>query len=70
MGFGYRAKYIKETILKLAKLPPNYLIELETLQHVYQYDTQMEVFQIDIIHENLFYYRTLKHLVLFLLSSK
>ncbi|CAF0891715.1 unnamed protein product [Rotaria sordida] len=41
---------------------------LETLQHIYQYNTNEEIFQIDIIHENLFYYRTLKHIILFKLN--
>jgi hypothetical protein len=41
---------------------------LETLQHLYQYNTHEEIFQIDIIHENLFYYRTLNNLILFKLN--
>lgn len=43
---------------------------LETLQHVYQYDVKEEIFQIDIIEEKLFYYRTLKSLVLFKLNLR
>ncbi|CAF3364498.1 unnamed protein product [Rotaria sp. Silwood1] len=41
---------------------------LETLQHLYQYNANEEIFQIDVIHENLFYYRTLKHIILFKLN--
>lgn len=41
---------------------------LETLQHLYQYDAYEEVYQIDILHENLFYYRTSQKLVLFQLN--
>ncbi|UJR27655.1 hypothetical protein I4U23_008936 [Adineta vaga] len=41
---------------------------LETLQHIYQYNTSKEIFQIDIIHENLFYYRTLQEIILFQLN--
>ncbi|CAF0766338.1 unnamed protein product [Adineta ricciae] len=43
---------------------------LETLQHLYQYDAYEEVYQIDILHENLFYYRTSRHLVLFQLNLR
>ncbi|CAM4769649.1 unnamed protein product [Rotaria magnacalcarata] len=38
---------------------------LETLQHLYQYKADEEIFRIDVIHESLFYYRTLKHIILF-----
>ncbi|CAF3769661.1 unnamed protein product [Adineta steineri] len=41
---------------------------LESLQHIYQYNTNEEIFQIDIIHENLFYYRTLQNIVIFKLN--
>ncbi len=41
---------------------------LETLQHIYQYNTNEEIFQIDIIQDNLFYYRTAKNLILFQLN--
>ncbi|CAF4440675.1 unnamed protein product, partial [Adineta steineri] len=41
---------------------------LETLQHIYQYNTNEEIFQLDIIHENLFYYRTLQNIVIFKLN--
>jgi hypothetical protein len=43
-------------------------LNLETLQHLYQYNTHDEIFQIDIIEENLFYYRTTKNFVLFQLN--
>ncbi|CAF2606103.1 unnamed protein product [Rotaria sp. Silwood2] len=43
-------------------------LENKTLQHLYQYNTNEEIFQIDVIHENLFYYRTLKHIILFKLN--
>jgi hypothetical protein len=41
---------------------------LETLQHLYQYNTHEEIFQINIIQENLFSYRTLKNLIIFKLN--
>ena len=37
-------------------------------KHIYQYNTSKEIFQIDIIHENLFYYRTLQEIILFQLN--
>jgi hypothetical protein len=43
-------------------------LPLETLQHLYQYNTHEEIFQIDIIQENFFYYRTLKNLIFFKLN--
>ena len=46
------------------------LIELETLQHLYQYDTNEPVLQLDIIEENVFFYRTAHTLVLFQLNLR
>ena len=40
----------------------------ETLQHIYQYNTNEEIFQINVIHDNLLYYRSLKQIVLFQLN--
>jgi hypothetical protein len=41
---------------------------LETLQHLYQYDASEEILQLDIVHEDLFYYRTSRKIVLFKLN--
>lgn len=41
---------------------------VETLQHVYQYKTTEDIYQIDILEENLFFYRTSTSLHLFQLN--
>jgi hypothetical protein len=49
-------------------LPSLVVLLIETLQHLYQYRSESEIHQLDVIDANLFFYRTLNEIILFKLN--